>query len=580
MGIMSGVDQSIIFFYLCALVVLGIFLKRRASQSIDNYFLGGRKIPWWVLGISGTTSFLDMTGTMVIASFFYIVGVKGLLVELRGGVALILAFLMIFMGKWYSRSKVMTTAEWMEFRFGQGKQGQAARLLNAVVNIVNTVAMVGYFFVGTGKFLSLFLPFSPVTCSLIMIAVCLFYTAMSGLFGVVYTDLLQAVLIVFATLYVSVKAFLTIDASTLQSIAPAGWTDITPRWFIEMPPGYQIYNLFGLSVTFFFLKVMIEGFAGQQAMVAQRYFASPSDRDSGRLAALWTLCLSFRWPFIMGIAVLGLYLGNRVSEPEMVLPVVLATLIPAGIKGLVIAALIAAAMSTFDSTINAGASYLVKDIYQKFIAPKASEKRLIKASYVSSVFIVVCGIIIGAATPSINAIWGWITMSLGAGMLLPLLLRWYWWRFNGYGYAIGTAVGTFGAVLQKMFFPSLPEWNAFLIVGGAAVAGMLIGTYAFPATDKKVLHKFFAITKPMGLWRPVTQEMDPQAVRSIKKENHRDLFALLFAIPWQLSLFLTPIHAVIHYWDRFAFFLTVFILSSIGLYFAWYRHLNTVKGEL
>jgi Na+/proline symporter len=571
---MSGVDQGIILLYLCALIILGIFLKRRASRSIDNYFLGGRKIPWWVLGISGTTSFLDMTGTMVIASFFYIVGVKGLLVELRGGVALILAFLMVFMGKWYSRSKVMTTAEWMEFRFGSGKQGDAARLLNAVVNIVNTVAMVGYFFVGTGKFLSLFLPFSPMTCSLIMIGVCLFYTALSGLYGVVYTDLLQAVLIVFATLYVSIRAFLTIDASSLQSIAPAGWTDITPRWFIEMPPGYQIYNLFGLSVTFFFLKVMIEGFAGQQAMVAQRYFASPSDRDSGRLTALWTFCLSFRWPFIMGIAVLGLYLGKKVSEPEMVLPAVLATFIPAGIKGLIIAALIAAAMSTFDSTINAGASYLVKDIYQKFINPEASENRLIRASYASSILIVVCGIIIGAATPSINAIWGWITMSLGAGMMLPLLLRWYWWRFNGYGYAIGTAVGTLGAILQKLFFPALPEWIAFLIVGGAAIMGMIIGTYGFPATDKDVLHKFFAITKPMGYWKPVTAKMNAQIVRSVKKENRRDLFALVFAIPWQLSLFLTPIHAVIHHWDRFAIFLAMFVLSSIGLYFTWYQHLS------
>ena len=571
---MSGVDHGIVLFYLCSLVIFGIFLRRRASQSIENYFLGGRKIPWWVLGISGTTSFLDMTGTMVIASFFFIVGVKGLLVELRGGVALILAFLMIFMGKWYSRSKVMTTAEWMEFRFGKGKQGDAARLLNAVVNIVNTVAMVGYFFVGTGKFLSLFLPFSPMVCSLIMIGVCLFYTAMSGLFGVVYTDLLQAVLIVFATVYVSVRAFLAIDVPTLQAIAPAGWTDIMPRWFIEMPPGYQIYNLFGLSVTFFFLKVMIEGFAGQQAMVAQRYFASPSDRDSGRLAALWTLCLSFRWPFIMGIAVLGLYLGDKVSEPEMVLPVVLATLIPAGIKGLVIAALIAAAMSTFDSTINAGASYLVKDIYERFVHPKASEKQLIKASYISSILIVVCGVFIGAATPSINAIWGWITMSLGAGMMLPLLLRWYWWRFNGYGYAIGTAIGTFGAVLQKIFFPSLPEWIAFLIVGAAAIVGMLSGTFGFPATDKEVLNRFFAVTKPMGFWKPVTDEMDSRVVRAVKRENHRDLFALVFAIPWQLSLFLAPIHVVIHRWDRFAFFLGVFILSSIGLYFTWYRHLS------
>jgi len=174
---------------------------------------------------------------------------------------------------------------------------------------------------------------------------------------------------------------------------------------------------------------------------------------------------------------------------------------------------------------------------------------------------------------------GWITMSLGAGMMLPLLLRWYWWRFNGYGYAIGTAVGTLGAILQKMFFPSLPEWIAFLIVGGAAIVGMLIGTYGFPATDKDVLRKFFTKTKPMGLWKPVTEEMESQAVRSVKKENRRDLLALVFAIPWQLSLFLTPIHAVIHEWDRFVLFFAVFILSSIGLYFTWYQHLSRGNSQ-
>ena len=571
---MDTVDIVIVAVYLSCLILLGILLRRKATQGIEAYFLGGRRIPWWVLGISGTASFLDMTGTMVVASFFYMVGVKGFLVELRGGVALILAFLMVFMGKWHSRAKVMTSAEWMTFRFGPDRQGQAARHLSTLGNVVITVAMIAYFFVGTGKFLSLFLPFSPQVCSLIMIAVCLFYTTVSGLYGVVYTDLLQSLLIAFGTLFVSIKAFLAIDADALRTLAPAGWTDILPAWHLEMPSGYEMYNLFGLSVMFFFLKVVGQGMGGEQGMVSQRYFASASDRDSGRLTALWTLCMTFRWPFIMAVAVFGLYLGDKVREPEMVLPTVLAALIPAGVKGLIISALVAAAMSTFDSTLNAGASYLVRDVYQNLIRPEASEKNLIHASYASSVFLVVLGVGVGLVTPSINAIWGWITMSLGAGLFLPLLFRWYWWRFNGYGFALGTAVGIAAAVVQKLALPHLPEWAAFLGVSAVSLTGILAATWAFPPTDPECLQKFYSLTRPRGLWSPVARSLPPEEVRSVRRENRRDLIALGFAVPWQISLFLVPVHAVIHEWVRVGIFSLVLGGSSLGLYHFWYRHLD------
>ena len=431
----------------------------------------------------------------------------------------------------------MTTAEWKEFRFGSGKQGQLSRVINAVANVVLTVAMIGYFFVGTGKFLSLFLPFSPFVCSMIMVTVALFYTTMGGLYGVVYTDLLQALFIGFATLYVSVRAFLLLSGS--PDMIPSGWLDLSPKWFLDMPSGYEIYNLFALSVLFFFVKVVLEGFGGQQGMIAQRYFAASSDRDSGRLSALWTICLMLRWPFIIGIAVLALTLGPQIREPEMALPQVLSLLIPSGIKGLILAALIAAAMSTFDSTINAGASYVIRDIYQKYIRPDASERRLIRASYAASAGIVILGICIGAATPSINAIWGWITMSLGAGMLFPLLLRWYWWRFNEYGYSFETIVGMSSAIIQKILMPGLPEWAAFLMVGSVSLAGMVAITLMSPPTDRNTLRVFYEKTRPPGFWRPVKLEMDESFLSSVKRENRRDLWALCFAVPWQLSLFLT-----------------------------------------
>jgi len=571
---MHFIDYSIIITYIIIILLFGILLRKRASQGINAYFLGGRSVPWWVLGTSGMASNLDMTGTMLITSFFYIIGVKGFLVELRGGVVLLMAFLLVFLGKWYSRSGVITVAEWMEFRFGKGRQGEAARLLCTISIILSTVGMIAYFFVGTGKFLSIFLPFSPTVCALLMISIALFYTTLSGFYGVVYTDLIQAILIGFATVFISVKAFFAVDLASIQALTPAGWTDIWPSWRMDMPVGYEMYNLFGISVTFFFLKTVIEGFGAPGGYMAQRYFAAKSDRDSGLLSAMWIFFLAFRWPFIIGVAILGITLGAKVSEPEMVLPTVIIHMIPVGMKGLMIAALIAAAMSTFDSTINAAASYMVNDIYYKYIRPSATEKQLVYASYVSSILIVVAGVFIGLVTPSINSIWGWLTMSLVAGMIMPMFLRWYWWRFNGYGFAIGTGVGMIGAIVQRLFFTSMPEWQAFLMVTSASLVGMISGTLLTTPTDKKVLENFFKITKPIGFWGPITKFIGADEFQLIKQENRRDLIALFFAIPWQISLFLTPVFVVIHKWDSVSISLSILIISTIGLYFFWYRYLD------
>ena len=309
--------------------------------------------------------------------------------------------------------------------------------------------------------------------------------------------------------------------------------------------------------------------------MAQRYFAAKSDRDAGLLSALWIFLLAFRWPFIIGIAVLGLSLGAKVTEAEMVLPAVLIYMVPTGLKGLIIASLIAAAMSTFDSTINAAASYMVKDIYSKYIKPDATNSQLMRASYISSVLIVAVGVFIGSVSPSINSIWAWITMSLMAGMIMPNFLRWYWWRLNGYGYAFGTAIGMIGAIMQRSIFPSLHEWQAFLVVSLSSFIGMIVFTLLTPPTDEKVLQHFYRITKPIGFWARISKMLDDDQIRKIKTENRRDIYALFFAVPWQISLFLAPVFVVIHKWSSVFVFGTVLIITTIGLYFLWFKHLGS-----
>ncbi len=557
--------------YLLGVLMIGIALRRKAGKDLDSYFLGSRRIKWWALGLSGMASNLDVTGTMVIISFFYIIGIKGFLVAIRGGLVLVMPFLMIFMGKWLRRSRVMTNAEWMVLRFGDGPDGRAARLLSALATIVGTVGMVAYFAVGTGKFLSLFLPFSPRVCALIMITVGLAYTTLGGLYGVVYTDVAQAALIAFATIFLSVRAFFAIGSSDFVARLPQGWLDLSMPWRIDMPSGYEIYNLFALTILFFAFKTILEGFSGPGGYMAQRYYAADSDKDAGRLSALWIVMLTFRWPFIMAVAALAFLLPTPLADPEMALPTVLTQLVPMGLKGLLLAGLMAASMSTFDSTINAGAAYLVKDLYQPFIKPNADEKELVRVSYASTILIVVVALVLAYFTPSINAIWRWITMSLGAGLFLPNLLRWYWWRFNGIGFAVGTGVGMVAAIVERLLWPTHPDWLSFLLVSAAAFVGMVIATFAWPATAEPVLVEFYRRVRPFGWWKPVVEKA---GVRSGNADLGRDMFALLLAVAWHLTLFLVPIFTVLHLWHQAIAAAAVLFVSTAGLYVVWYRHLD------
>ncbi len=128
---MTTIDYAIVIVYLIGMVTVGIYFQRKASQGINSYFLGDRGLPWWALGASGMSSNLDISGTMINTAFIFALGASGFFIEIRGGVTLIMAFLMIFQGKWNRRALVMTLAEWMHFRFGKDKQGDWARLIAA-----------------------------------------------------------------------------------------------------------------------------------------------------------------------------------------------------------------------------------------------------------------------------------------------------------------------------------------------------------------------------------------------------------------------------------------------------------------
>jgi len=603
---MQFIDYAIVFLYLGAMMLVGVMTHRKASAGIDSYFLGNRTMPWWMLGSSGMASNLDVTGTMINTALIFALGASGFFIEIRGGVVLVMAMLMIFMGKWYRRSQVMTVAEWMYFRFGTGWQGDVARLMAAIGSILLTIAMVAYFSTGVGKFFSEFLGIQPFWglpatfwAALLMIIFATIYTVSSGLYGVVLTDMIQGVLI-FASMvylcYVAMTQYSLPDVfsvsipmndgtfQTLQTTRDA-WTQIVPSWKMDFAPdsGYAIYNLFGIAILFYFVRTMIEGYGGATGYMAQRYFAARSDREAGKLSLLWIILLSFRWPFIVSIAIMGIVYSQThgvIADPENVLPVVVGHMIPTGMKGLVVAALMAAAMSTFDSTVNAGAAYWVRDIYQAYLNPRATEKQLVWQARWVTVVIAGSGLVFGLTVKNINDIWGWITMGIGIGMLIPMVVRWYWWRMNGAGFGMGAGVGMLSAFVQRWLFPGWPEYVSFCFVALMATFGLILGTYVTGPPDESVLTEFYRRTRPFGMWGPIRKKFSPTDLERIDRENRRDAISVLMAVPWQLALFLMWMMLVMRQWEAFGILLLVFAVLSTGLYFFWYRFLGKEVQEI
>jgi solute:Na+ symporter, SSS family len=586
------IDYLIIIGYLLILIGIGIYLQHRASRSTDSFFLGDRGLPWWALGASGMASNLDVSGTMIIAALVYAMGVQGFFIEIRGGVVLILAFFMIFMGKWNRRAEVMTIAEWMEFRFGKNKQGEAARILAAVAQLTFAIWAISYFIQGAGIFLSQLLDISPDLAAILMITLCAFYAALSGLYGVVYTEVFQGGLIMVVIIYVVYVVMTTITLpETFVVSVPMGdgtfrqithqlsdWANFVPKWEMNMPGEYSQYNLIGLATMFYLLRSTIDGMCGSGGYMIQRFMAAKNEREVGLLSVFWIFLLSFRWPFIMSIAILAISLsaaGHVIENPEVVLPTVLMELFPAGVKGLLVAGLLAAAMSTYVAIVNSGAAYWVNDLYQRFLRPDADRKALIFQSRLASVAIVVFGLMSTYMFSSLNDVWGFLTMGFGVGLIVPQFIRWYWWRFNGYGYAGGTFVGMFTAIFVRFAgVVSLPEIQMFFVTAIVTFIGSIVIALLTPPTDDETLREFYKKTRPFGFWGRIRNDLPDFDLAAVHRENRRDIWSTVIAVPWMLFMGITPMLFVTKQWEYFGYASALLVVLSVFLYFNWFRHLS------
>jgi solute:Na+ symporter, SSS family len=265
----------------------------------------------------------------------------------------------------------------------------------------------------------------------------------------------------------------------------------------------------------------------------------------------------------------------------MVLPLAMREFMPVGLLGLLIAGLLAAFMSTYAATVNAAPAYIVNDVYKRYINPNASEKTYVRMSYLASAAVVVVGTAFGFWVDSLNDIVQWIVAALYGGYTASNLLKWYWWRFNSYGYFWGMMGGILAAMIVPAVLPQFTVIYTFPIILVVSMAGCVIGSLVTAPDDEEVLKNFYVKVRPWGFWRPIHDKVVRERPGLVANRNFkRDMVNVAVGIVWQTSLTAAGIYLVIQEWTYLMICVVVILTTSGFLKVNWYDRMVDTPDEV
>ena len=602
-------DVAIIVGYFLAILSVGLWVSRRGVKDMDSYFLGGKSLPWYLLGISDASGMFDISGTMWLVYILFVYGLKSIWLPFLWPVFNQI-FLMMFLSGWLRRSNVMTGAEWIETRFGRDTGANLAHLSVVLFALINVIGLLAYAFKGIGKFAVVMLPWHSAHPSsgiltdenlyaIVILGLTSLYAIKGGMISVVVTEVAQFTLLTVTSITVGIIAVWRVSPEMIRHSIPAGWMNPFFGWKLGLDwtgildrandairqDGNDFFMIiFGMMM----FKGVLASLAGPMPNYdMQRVLATRNPRDACLMNGFVNVVLYFpRYMMITGITVLALAFClpalRAMDKPDLekILPIVLSGYVPTGVVGFLLAGLMAAFMSNFAATINSAPAYIVNDIYKRFMNPGVSGRAEVALSRIASLAVLGVGILFGLLTKSITEAMMWLVGALYGGFVMANVLKWYWWRFNGYGYFWGMVTGILGA----MFVPSVgrmicgPDLNVlytFPFIFALSTAGCLAGALLTAPEDDATLIHFYRTVTPWGAWGPVREKvlrLDPAFQPNLNCA--RDWGNVAVGIVWQLCLVTVPVYLVLRSWEGFWLSVAILAAASVFLKFRWYDRLG------
>ena len=589
-------DLVVIAAYLITMVVIGWLLRKKARQNKDNYLLGGKSLPWYMLGLSDASDMFDISGTMWMVSLCFVYGMKSIWIPWLWPV-FNQVFMMMYLSRWLRRSNASTGAEWLQTRFGKTGPGvTASHQVVIVFALLSCLGFMAYGFIGLGKFIEIFVPWDmikgyipfnvapqyvPHVYGVIFTLFAMFYSILGGMHSIVVGDMVKYSIMTIACIWIGFIAAGQLSDHHLN--VPDGWyspffgSHLGLNWnnIIKevnekiKSDGYSLFGLFFMMMTFKGFFAALAGPAPNYDM--QKILSTRSPEEASKMSGFVNIILlPIRYTLIVSLTILGLIYYHQINlkdgtgaiDFERILPAVINNFLPVGLVGLILAGLLGAFMSTFSGTMNAAQAYIVNDIYIKYVNPQASTKKIIGMNYIVGVVVVATGVILGFFVKDINSVLQWIVSALYGGYIASNVLKWHWWRFNASGFFWGMLTGIIAAMAFSVLIPDgqLLYWFPLLFV--ISLAGSIVGSYATEPTDMAVLKSFYSNVRPWGFWEPVKQAVlvDDPLFQS-NKNFKLNMFNVVIGTIAQCCLTILPMYLVLQ--QKMPLLVTVIILAVI-----------------
>ena len=511
---MQPLDWIIIGAYFVLSAGIGLAYTKKAGESVSEFFVSGRALPWWLAGTSMVATTFAADTPLAVTGMVAANGVAGNWLWWNMVMSGILT--VFFYAHLWRRAHVLTDVEFAEIRYS-GKPAAGLRVFRALymAGPINLIIM-GWVNLAMIKILGVILGVDPFQAFVAMFLITMLYSVLSGLWGVVMTDFVQFIIAMGGSIVLAVYA-----------VAKVGGIDQLkarlPEHYGSTDAALSIFPAEGatwMPVTAFLAYLAVQWWAtsypgaepGGGGYIAQRIFSAKTERD-GLLATLWFNIAHYAvrpWPWILtALCVVVLYPG--LEDPAQGYLRAVIDLLPTGLKGLLVASFAAAYMSTIATQLNWGASYLINDLYLRFVDPNAEQRKVVFLSRVATAVVFVLS---GITTywlyksGSIEGAWR-IIIALGAGTGLVFILRWYWWRINAWSEisAMAAALLTFSVLTFGGFYdPTDPLEGTYLMLVTTLVTTIvwLVVTYNTAPTPRATLESFYRRVRPGGPgWREV-----------------------------------------------------------------------------